>query len=301
MQVVITGRAEIPPAAEVVGPLDELIYRVTSGALADAGLTVADIHGVCMASSDLNDGRAISTMTLTGSTGSYGKTEMRVCADFLAAVWVAAAEIGAGAADALIACTWNKYSDVVDAFAIPALALEPAVQRPLGYHPDAVLALRRSAETGSITTTSQPPLDLRDTASAFILSAAVPANGRILGVVTGVGASTGPYLKPGEPVLKPVQEAVSRALDMAARRIEDIAKVFVGGMARVDASEIARALGVPEEAVVAQDPPGADLGYAAGGRALSSALAAGSPEPVLVLSASGLGLESANALVLEQS
>jgi len=98
-----------------------------------------------------------------------------------------------------------------------------------------------------------------------------------------------------------VQEAVSRALDMAARRIEDIAKVFVGGMARVDASEIARALGVPEEAVVAQDPPGADLGYAAGGRALSSALAAGSPEPVLVLSASGLGLESANALVLEQS
>ncbi|WP_454883166.1 hypothetical protein [Sphingomonas oryzagri] len=301
LRIGIAGWSVLPPQAEIPGALDELIYEATSSAVKDADMTIADIDGVCMASSDLNDGRAISTMTLTGSTGSFHKSEMRVCNDGLAAVWMGAAEIGSGSAQSLIICAWNKFSDVVDPQAIPALAMEPTMHRALGYDPEAVLELRRSFETGSVTRTSgSPPLEPRDTAAAVIITADghARAGDRVL---TGFGSSTGPYLRPGEAVLAPTLRAVSAALDKAGLSIADIVRVHVGGMHRIDTNELGKALGVTDDIIVREQPQQADLGYAAGLVSLVSALTEGTIGATLVISAGGLGLASANAIIVERT
>ena len=301
LRIGIAGWSVLPPRPEIPGALDELIYAASAGALKDAELDIAELDGVCMSSSDLNDGRAISTMTLTGSTGSFHKREMRVCNDGLAAVWMGVAEIGSGAAATLMVCAWNKLSDVVDPSAIPALAMEPTMHRALGYNPAAVLSLRQSFETGRpVFTHASPSLVPHDTAAAVIITAEGHKHAGDL-VLTGFGASTGPYLRPGEPVLAPLQRAVSAALAKAGRSAKDVARLQVGGMLRIESAEIAAALGVPVAAIVRQDPLASDLGYATGLVALVTALEDPADGPMLVVSASGLGLESANAILVERT
>ena len=296
----IAGWSLLAPQPEIAGALDELIYASTSGALKHAGMTIDQIDGVSMASSDLNDGRAISTMTLTGSSGSFHKSEMRVCNDGLAAVWMGAAEIGAGAAKSLMICAWNKFSDVVNPEAIRPLALEPTMHRALGYHPDAVLGLRKSQEAGvpTITGAATPPQPC-DTAAALVLTdAGNPLAGAY--ALTGFGSSTGPYLRPGEPVLAPLQRAAVAAVKSAGISVESIDAVYVGGFLPINDGELAAALGLPVGKIVRQNPPSADLGYAAGLVALANALNDGVEGATLIVSGAGLGLESVNAVVLEK-
>lgn len=295
----IAGWSLEPPQPEIVGALDELIYASTSTALTHAGMTIGEIDGVSMASSDLIDGRAISTMTLTGSSGSFHKSEMRVCNDGLAAVWMGAAEIGSGAAETLMVCAWNKFSDVVDPEAIRPLALEPTMHRALGYHPDAVLSLRKSQETGTPVFTAAPTTQPRDTSAAIILTRAgnQPSSTYEL---TGFGCSTGPYLRPGEPVLAPLQRATAAALKSAGVAHDAIGAVYVGGFMPVQSADLAAALDLPVGKIVRQNPQSDDLGYAAGLVALANALNDGVAGVTLVVSGAGLGLESVNAVVLEK-
>lgn len=278
--------------------LDEMIYAVTSSAIENAGLTIDDIGGVCMAASDLNDGRAISTMTLTGSTGSFHKTEMRVCNESLAALWLGAAEVGSGAADALIVCSWSKFSDVPDPRAIPALAMEPAMTRALGYHPDAVLRLRESAETGTITVTGDRPLDPQDASVALIITRDDPAKPSAVNLI-GTGASMGPYMRPGEPVLAPAATAAAAALRRGGKSASELTSVYVAGMHRITDDALAAAVGVPVSKIIRQTPAWGDLGYAAGLLSVGAALTAGVHGLVLVVSAGGLGYENAHSILLE--
>lgn len=294
----IAGWSLQPPQPEIVGALDELIYASTSAALTHAGMTIGQIDGVSMASSDLNDGRAISTMTLTGSSGSFHKSEMRVCNDGLAAVWMGAAEIGSGAAETLMVCAWNKFSDVVNPEAIRALALEPTMHRALGYHPDAVLGLRKSKETGAPVFVAATATQPCDTAAAIILTRASQRSGDY--ALTGFGSSTGPYLRPGEPVLAPLQRAAEAALKWAGVVSDALGAVYVGGFLSVQSADLAAALGLPVGKIVRQNSQSDDLGYAAGLVALANALNDGVDGLTLVVSGAGLGLESVNAVVLEK-
>lgn len=61
---VITGRTR---------SLEEIIYDTAQMALADAGLTIDDIDGICVASNDQFDGRAISVMMASGSVGGVDR------------------------------------------------------------------------------------------------------------------------------------------------------------------------------------------------------------------------------------
>jgi hypothetical protein len=297
-RVGIAGWSVLGPAPELPGALDALIYSATSAALEDAGMTIDDVDGACMAASDLLDGRAISTMTLTGSTGSFRKTEMRVCNDSLAAVLVGAAEVASGAAKALIVCSWSKLSDAHTDAVLP-LAMEPVFHRDLGFHPGAILELRRSAESGSATLTEGRSLEPRDVAVATVLVADGTPGTR--GHVVGFGASTGPYLRAGEPVLEPVRSAAAAACSRAGIASTDLSAVHVAGLARVDDAALAGALGVSADALVRPKEPWGDLGYAAGLTAMQRASASSSAGHQLVISAGGLGYENAFAIVLEQS
>lgn len=300
MRIGIAGWYSVSPAREVPVSLDELIYSVTSSALDKSGMTIDDIGAVSMAASDLNDGRAISTMTLTGSTGSYHKTEMRVCNESLAALWLGAAEIVTDTAPAIMICAWNKASDSADPVAIDALAMEPVATRPLNFHPDAILALRQSAERGVPTLTRERARIPMDTASALVIVAA--DDPRASGIVmTGHGSAQGPYLRPGDPVLRPLQLAAQAAMRTSGKSAAEFSTVSVAGLSRIDDDEIASALGVSTDVITRQQPDGVDLGYAGGLTAVTAALESGLSGPTLFVSAGGLGAENAHAIVLENA
>ncbi|WP_251744575.1 hypothetical protein [Frankia sp. AiPs1] len=297
ISVNIAGSYCLPPRPDIPMALDEMIYTVTSGALRDAGLGIGDVSGSFMAASDLYDGRAIATMTLTGSTGSFHKNEMRVCNDSLAALTLAAAEVAADAAQAVIVCTWSKLSDA-NRDAMAALGLEPVFTRGLNAHPDAVVALRRSSDLGRPTLVERTAVESADVAVALILTAPSPER-RTRGTVIGLGAANGPYLRPGEPLLGPVTAAATAACKLAGRDVTDLRRARVAGLHAVDDDELARAVGVPRDVLARQSERWADLGYAAGLLAVHESLAAGEPGPALVLSAGGIGYENAHAALVE--
>jgi hypothetical protein len=297
LDVSIASSRSLAPAQEIPLSLDEMIYSVTSGALEDSGLGISDVRGSVMAASDLYDGRAISTMTLTGSTGSFHKSEMRVCNDSLGALMLAAAEVGSGAADAVIVGTWSKLSDATRDAIVP-LAIEPVFGRGLRYHPDAVVALRESGETGRATCVAGSAVSAVDVATAMVLTRgglATTPKGRI----RSFGASTGSYLIPRHPLLEPLAQSASRALAAAAIGIEDVSAIWVAGLVGVPAQQVAAALGVHSDQVRRNADMRDDLGYAAGLTALHTALQADEQRPVLVVSGGGIGLENTFATVVD--
>ena len=297
LDVSIASSRSLAPAQEIPLSLDEMIYSVTSGALADSGLRISDIHGSVMAASDLYDGRAISTMTLTGSTGSFRKSEMRVCNDSLAALMLAAAEVESGDADAVIVGTWSKLSDASRESIVP-LAIEPVFGRGLGYHPGAVSALRESGEVGRATVVTGTAVAGMDVATAMVLTrggGATAPRGRI----RSFGASTGSYLVPRHPLLEPLSQSARRALRASGIEIEDVSAVWVAGLIGVPAAQVAAALGVGLDRVRRGADVQADLGYAAGLTVLHAALQAGREGPVLVVSGGGIGLENTFATVVD--
>lgn len=297
--VSIAGSARSGPVPDQNMALDEMIYSVTSRALENAGLNISDISGACMAASDLNDGRAISTMTLTGSTGSFHKSEMRVCNDALAAVQLGWAEVASGAADALMVCSWSKLSDARSE-SIRPLAMEPSMHRALGYSPDAVLQLRQSAEQGRPTTTAIAELAAADVAGAMVLVGTGHRAASSTELV-GFGASMGRYLRPGEPVLEPVQKAFRDACDRAQVSPGDLTSVIVAGMPAIDEAAFANAFGVLEARITRPGDRYADLGYAAGIAGVLDTIESQERGFALVVSGGGLGYENAHAVVVEVS
>jgi hypothetical protein len=296
LNVVVSSMRLLAPEPEIPLSLDEMIYSVTSGALEDSGMSMSDIHGSFMAASDLYDGRAISTMTLTGSTGSFGKSEMRVCNDSLAALMLAAADVATGEAEAVIVGSWSKLSDA-SRNSIVGLAIEPAFGRALGYHPEAVVALRESFESGTATLVEPRPVAGMDLAVAMVLT----RPGRTaahLGRVLSFGASTGSYLVPRHPLLEPLAQSSARALSVAGIEKDALTAVWVAGLVGISDANVAAALEVDEALIRRAVDSQADLGYAAGLTALHHALAAGGG-PALVVAGGGIGQENTFATVVE--
>lgn len=298
-RVRLLGGADLGIAAEIPGSLEQLIYDVTAKALDDASLEIGQIDAVCMGASDLLDGRAISTMTLTGSTGSLGKSELRVCDDGLAAVIVAAMEICSGAAQRMTVSAWSKLSDV-DLHAIDPLSLEPAFHRGLGIGPREIRGLRESAASGAVATVDESTRWGADTAVTLVLG---PAEGDGTGpFLTGFGSAMGRYLVPGDPLLEPAATAARRAVESAGHASTAVPRVYVAGMDSFDDDEVRRSFDLGDHCEVVRPlPDGAEVGYASGLFALRQALVAGQSGLSLVVCAGGVGLQSAHAVVMEVS
>ena len=69
----VIGVAIMPRVTSARRSLEELLHEVTQRALHDAGLTIADIDGIVVASNDQYDGRAISVMAASGSVGGVDR------------------------------------------------------------------------------------------------------------------------------------------------------------------------------------------------------------------------------------
>ena len=141
----MTGAAERPtvsicgigfarcPSPEALN-LTELVFEASAAALADAGLSRADIDGVCLAASDQLDGRAISSMQLAGPAGGFLKDEIKVGDDGALAFATAVLRIEAGADRSVLAVSWTKESESSLEMALGVNA-EPVYARPAGLHP----------------------------------------------------------------------------------------------------------------------------------------------------------------------
>jgi hypothetical protein len=189
----------------------------------------------------------------------------------------------------------------VDPTQIAPLAMEPTMHRALHYHPGAVIALRRSkAEKRLVVTDGRPQPQPMDTAGAVIVTRSDHPKAGIKHL-TGFGASTGFYLRPGEPVVAPAARAVRAALKSADLEARQVARLILAGLRGIGDDEIADAAGFQPSTLVERSRPDGDLGYATGMIALIDALESEDSGPVLIVSASGLGLESAYAIVLERT
>ena len=71
--VAVIGSATRLPIAGDQYSLEEVLYQVSQAALADAGLTIADVDGIVVGSNDQVDGRAISVMMASGSVGGVDR------------------------------------------------------------------------------------------------------------------------------------------------------------------------------------------------------------------------------------
>lgn len=298
IRIALSGHALLAPQDEIPLPLDEMIYLVTSQALQHAGLDISDVAGACMAASDLNDGRAISTMTLTGSTGSLRKSELRVCNDSLAAAQVAAAEVVAGDGRPVLVCSWSKLSDT-DPSVIAPLAMEPVMYRGLGLHPGAVRGLAASRRSGAVTLTGPSAARPVDVAVAGVLS--LPGDSRADIHLTGFGASMGVYLGARGASLEPLRAAAERAAAHAGTTLQEIDTVVVAGAHDVPDAELADVLAIPTDALSRQQPAVADLGYAAGLTTLVQTALGDRSGTTLIVSAAGLALENTHAIVMEKA
>jgi len=121
------------PSPEALN-LTELVFEASSAALADAGLTRADIDGVCLAASDQLDGRAISSMQLAGPAGGYLKDEIKLGDDGALAFATAVLRIEAGTDRRVLAVSWTKASESSLETALGVNA-ETVYTRPAGAHP----------------------------------------------------------------------------------------------------------------------------------------------------------------------
>jgi hypothetical protein len=178
------------------------------------------------------------------------------------------------------------------------LALEPAFHRDLIADPAVVHQLRESDTLGHATVTRASQTWPADTAVALVLTSDGEAASHMPALV-GFGASMGPYLRPGEDVTVPLADAVTRACDMAGVDRSELQHVYLAGVRRLQSDRIRAALALAQQPIVDLEWKDADVGYAAGLLALCDAVRSAAPGRSLVASVSGVGMQSANAVIME--
>jgi acetyl-CoA C-acetyltransferase len=126
--------------------LEEIVWRTTRAALADAGVTRAAVDLLVIGACDELDGRSISSMLLAAPAGGYLKDEIKVTDSGAMAFCLGVARILSGEFELGIVASWCKPSktDVESALAFGA---EPFSKRPMGLSRGVADALLAQAVT----------------------------------------------------------------------------------------------------------------------------------------------------------
>jgi acetyl-CoA C-acetyltransferase len=122
----------------------EVVYEVVKGALADAEITMDDLHSIVTCSQDIYDGRTISSMGINEVVGGYLRSESKVAGDGLLALMYGAARIMSGAFDLTLVVA-HCLESISDRHAVENGAFDPYVQRPLGVDGRVSAALQAAA------------------------------------------------------------------------------------------------------------------------------------------------------------
>lgn len=111
----------------------DLVYRVTSQALKDAGIEQADIDTVVMAESDQIDGRVIGAMAMALPAHANGKDEIRVEDDGASALALAYMRCLSDNFDVAVIVGWSMCSQT-DLDVLTGYSFDPFCHRPLGLN-----------------------------------------------------------------------------------------------------------------------------------------------------------------------
>jgi len=109
----------------------ELIFDVATRALADAGITVADVDNVVSVSSDFWDGRTISSMAIMDAAGAFGKDISTVEGDGTFGALYAMMRLLSGSFGVTMLCAHHKGSES-SMNGITNTSFDPLVERKLG-------------------------------------------------------------------------------------------------------------------------------------------------------------------------
>lgn len=147
LRAVATGIGEAVPSAGSPESLELLIFRAASAALANAGVSRADLDGVVIAASDQVDGRAISSMLTAGPAGAYLSEEINLASSPGHALSMGYMQILSGTHRRLLVSSWGKASESAESSTQPAerLSAEPFFDRDAGVTALAAAALQAQA------------------------------------------------------------------------------------------------------------------------------------------------------------
>ena len=142
--VAVEGVALELTSADRRRALPELIFSCVSAALADAGVTLAEVDAVTIACEDLIDGRSLSSMITGPAAGAYLRDEIRLSEDGLAALSLAAAQLQSGTFERVLVAAWGRPAEA-DPEVASAAGFDPFTTQPFGLTDLTVSALRASA------------------------------------------------------------------------------------------------------------------------------------------------------------
>lgn len=151
MSVYVLGLAMHPPSqAERSLRLEEIVYRTSHAALADAGVDRGQLDSLTIGACDELDGRPISSMLMTAPAGGYQTDEIKVTDSGASALCLAYARFVAGESRLGVVASWCKSSKT-DIESVMHLRADPFYTRPLGIGMavgDALFAQAVAAEFG---------------------------------------------------------------------------------------------------------------------------------------------------------
>jgi len=121
----------------------DMVYEVTTAALSDAGLTLADIDNVITVSNDFFDGRTISSMAVGEAAGAHDKNISTVEGDGTFGAFYGAMRVWGGYRSTLVVAH-SKGSEGNSKFISNAM-FDPIYHRPLGLDAISSAALQANA------------------------------------------------------------------------------------------------------------------------------------------------------------
>jgi acetyl-CoA acetyltransferase len=127
----IIGIGEPGYEPRINATLPELAHRVAAAAVDDTDVDLVEVDNVVACASDLEDGRAISSMTTAAPAGSYGKDFIKTTNTGIHAVDLAMMRMEAGMFDTTLVISWGKGSEA-DLEATVPLEGDPFYRRSTG-------------------------------------------------------------------------------------------------------------------------------------------------------------------------
>jgi hypothetical protein len=203
-QVAVLSTRSTVVGAEHDRSLEEMIFETTSAALADAGLSLAELDGVVLSGNDQTDGRVISCMTSAGPAAGVGKDVTMIASSADHALVYGYLRLRSGQGRNVLVVGWGKPSESVHPEHAELVSAEPFILRNVGMNDTLAAALQASRwaddDAGTIEAPVSWPLSKKDLPSrADAVHAAVLAidgafpQGTELAWVSGAGWATDAY------------------------------------------------------------------------------------------------------------
>lgn len=144
--IAVVGAHHTPARRQVTDQsLEEMIFATSRGALADAGLTIADIDAIMLSTTDQVEGRVIESMVTNGAAGGVGRDVTTLASAGEHAFAYGCLRARAGLARRMLVVVWSKESEGLDPAHADRLTAEPFFLRRLGMSSNAAAGLQASS------------------------------------------------------------------------------------------------------------------------------------------------------------